>query len=569
MYKTHTISPEISHIYGTGKITVIMNVNLGRFMPEANNEERELFRRKRGSVDFANLLRKLPGNDVFMKLEKEHPGSDPWIEAQGYNIGVFRKHVAENWFFPTYELRKGVNENLIPPKIKDDKVFRQEWDRWKRIKIRLTRNGFIQIKLSRKFTSEPLHTLNTQLLEVEREEFTTSLTDTMDNSLLNERQIQHNLIWQIAYQVIKLFIEKLEKLEFGKDGTIYLQMPQKEKTTPIRDKYTIIFLKRISRDEKSSVKMPAPDVLKDREIVHCIRSLWDGILLSKPDGSDMRYPTYNRNAVRQLYRENQSTFTDELSLIGTERAVIYCPLSTQEIHLPYRGGDSEKGVRYNDYWKCILRGFEHILVLRNELQMVESYSTQKMTEISDYTYALTTHGISPQEMKDVHDLSQQIANWFKLLVSIRGVLVTPSTFRAGYAIQKFNKLIDVLGIKHIEQHVEENIKELNSFVSHFNDLAIQQNGERLQRFAIVFGFLFAFLGVASFLKDAFELNGDFKIYHIPQAIQKIFCIFWDVKIIAALGIVWICLIAFLWFAYWGIHKIMERYDNSKISRLKR
>ena len=76
-------------LIGSGKITVVLVMNLGRFMAEDDLKSRHVFRSVRGSTNYANYLRNLSCPDLFTRLDDDVLGSDPWIERQGVEIGVF------------------------------------------------------------------------------------------------------------------------------------------------------------------------------------------------------------------------------------------------------------------------------------------------------------------------------------------------------------------------------------------------------------------------------------------------------------------------------------------------
>ncbi|MBN2010637.1 hypothetical protein JW960_14925 [candidate division KSB1 bacterium] len=559
-------------LYGTGKITIIMVVNLGRFMAFGDVHSRNLFRRLRGTSEYITFLRKMKVDDLFIRLDRNRPGSDPWIETHGYDIGVFRHHLVENWFFPTFELKKDDALLQIRPEFKESHLFKQEWNRWDHFKLRLTRNGFIQVKLSRKFENMDLHELNAQLLEFERDGFRHHLLAVMSRMAPHEQAeikpiLQYTLQWQLAYQVIDLFIRELGSFNFNSYGKITLTMPMDEEKTPIRDKYTIIFFREMGRKLNGArQRITTDDIMKDKLAIQSIRSMWDGTLFSDRASNTIHYPEYRDSLMQRVHDDNLSYYRDELSLIGPERAVIFCPQSDQSIYLPFRGGKTKHGVRYNDYWKCIIRGFEHILALRNELQMVEAYTNREMNKVSRYTHALTTHGISRREIKDVRQLSRRVARLYNILVSIRSVLVVPSTYRASYAVDKFKKLNQVLGMEQIEEHVEKNIQELNFFISHYNNLVIQQNGERLQRYAIGFGVAFAFLGVASLLKDAYELSDVLGANGFWESVREIVSLFWTIKPLAALLSLWMCLLLVAALLIRGGSKISEMIERFRKRR---
>ena len=535
-------------LYGSGKINIILAINLGRFMAEDDIKSRDVFRKLRGSNRYVQFLKNLKIPAPFTKLDQDVVGGDPWIEQQGYEVGVFTKRLIENWFFPTYELDKTAGLEKIDHQFAKSEIFQSEWRRWDRFKIRLTRNGFIVVKLSRKFLEESLYDLSIGLLEPEKDEVKSELIKIVNQFPEPQRKsilstIDHPLPWQLAYQIIGIFISQLKEMRFDEEKSVTLTLPKDHETTPIMEKHTVVFFKEISTEQGNRKnKLQGSAILGNTNYARTILAIWGGTLLRDKRNEKIRFPSYSQKEIEKLSRQNLSTWNDELCLIGSERTLLYCPLSEQSMHLPFKGEKGKQGIRYNDYWKCIIRGIEHIIALRSELQLVEYYTTREMDLISNLTQEFTSQGISRQEKKEVDQLAKRVSNIFNMMPSIRDVLVAPSVFRASYAIEKYDHLINILGLREIEKHVQKNIEELNFFLSHYNNLVIQQNGSRLQRLAIIFGIGIGFLGLASLLKDANELNDLFQSKSFFEAMNSLWNFIIHLPVLPTLFIGWVVLV---------------------------
>ncbi len=535
-------------LFGSGKIYIIMAINLGRFMAEDDKKSRAIFRKMRGSNKYIQFLKKLEIAAPFNKLDSHVVGGDPWIEQQGYEVGVFRKRLLENWFFPTYELDKTAGLKKIDPRFVKSEIFQKEWFRWDRFKIRLTRNGFILVKLSRKFYDTSLYNLSISLLEPEKDEVKTELFKIVSELPEPQRKsilstIDHPLPWQLAYQIIRIFINQQKELRFDKKSAVKLTLPQDHETSPIMEKHTVVFFRDIYTGEGNQKnKLKGSTILGNTNYGRAILTIWGGTLIGNAHNTEISFPSYSQREIEKVSQKNLSTWNDEICLIGCERSVLYCPLSEQSVHLPFKGQKGKKGIRYNDYWKCIIRGIEHIIALRSELQLVEYYTTREMDLISEFTQELTSQGISRQEKKEVNQLAKRVSNIFNMMPSIRDVLVAPSVFRASYAIEKFEHLINILGLREIEKHIQKNIEELNFFLSHYNNLVIQQNGARLQRLAILFGTGIGFLGLASLLKDSKELNDIFTPGSFGESVSALWNFITHLPVLSTLLIGWLALV---------------------------
>ena len=554
----NTIGHEERHLIGSGNVFVIMAMNLGRFVAEDDIKSRATFRELRGSEQYCDFIRDIEFKFLFSKANEKIIRSDSWFEKQGYETGIFQKQLLENWFFPTYELNKNAALKYIESRLSESPQFQKEWKFWDSYKVRLTRNGFIVIKLSRKFTEKNLFDLNVLLMEPERDEFRVKLAETFQNLSESQRRqfahlLHHPLQWQLAYQVIRLFILLLKQMNFGKNRIVTFKMPEEERKVPVRHQYSVILFNELyDAADSDKEKLSGSTILSEKKYARELCALWDGTLIGNRKKNSIQFPEYSEEMIKKLKDKNESTWVHEFCLIGFERALIYCPMTEDSLYLPFKGENAKEGIQYIDHWHCIIRGIEHIIALRSELHMVGAYTSAEMKELPAFTQQLTSRGISRQEKKEVERLARRVANLFNILTSIKEVLVAPSAYRTSYAIQKFNRLTKLLGLDQIQQHVEKNIDELNFFIFHYNKMSIQQNSERLQKLAIIFGIWIGFLGIASLLKDSNELNGLLKPDGFTSALQQFWHFITTVPMLQSLFFVWI-VFAILFYALWKLY----------------
>ncbi|MBD3289731.1 hypothetical protein GF337_13070 [candidate division KSB1 bacterium] len=535
-----------------------MAMNLGRFVAEKDVQSRRNFRELRGTEAYCDFIRDIEFDNLFTKSNEKIANSDSWIEKQGYETGIFQKQLLENWFFPTYELDKNAALSKIEPQLSESQQFQKEWLLWDSYKVRLTRNGFIMIKLIREFSEQNMLELSVHLLEPERDEFRAKLAQTFDNLSESQRKqiahiLHHPLQWQLAYQVIRLFILQLRNIEFGNGQTVEFKMPEEERKMPIRHQYSVILFTEIyDSADASKKKLDGSRILSEKKYARELYALWDGTLIGNREEKSIEFPDYSDEMIQKLKSKNESTWIQEFCLIGFERALIYCPMTEDSLYLPFKGENAKDGILYINHWHCIIRGIEHIIALRSELHMVGAYTGEEMNRLPSFTQELTTRGISHKEKKGVERLARRVANLFNILTSIKEVLVAPSAYRASYAIQKFERLTNLLGLDKIQQHVEKNIDELNFFISHYNKMSIQQNSERLQKLAIIFGIWIGFLGLASLLKDAKELNGFLEPQGFSSALSKLWDFITHFPMLQSLFIIWV-IFAVSFYVLWKLY----------------
>ena len=197
----------------------------------------------------------------------------------------------------------------------------------------------------------------------------------------------------------------------------------------------------------------------------------------------------------------------EMCLMTPETTLLFCPLIAKHSSAFIAGGTRTDSTSvYYDYWRSIARGSEHVVSLKNEVQLLERETTRLLESIPELTRKVADGDLSRADQREIRALATGIAMLFKSLPQQRDALVPSSVFRSSYATQKFQRLMHLLGIYEIDRHIETNVQELNAFLAHYNSIQLQQDEQRTN---MIFSFLtvaFTILAIPSFLADLIQIR---------------------------------------------------------------
>jgi hypothetical protein len=460
--KTCTCRPETLNpaedFFARGQIHFFMALNLSGFIDQACRED---FERLRGGQAFGTAFKELRPGNGFVEDEEERQ-----TVSKGYEFQVFRGHIRNNWLFTTFRLDP---EQVPPP---DDPVLAKEWAQ-SVFHIRLSRTGFLEIKLTR---SIPAGTQDGQQKTID------ILHDLLElgsrgGTNGSSRSTQIKLAMHCADLFLKALPKEIEIKELEDDGDGYRKVPirltplgPEPESLPLREYYTILFLNEISC-QKCGRRISAQTFWsRDRKT---LAAILEGTLIGSANGKH-NFPTLGDENTRF---KDLSTWEDELCVFAPERCLIYYP--PENIFLP--GQAQAKPVNYADYWKCIIRGIEHTICVSAALQVIEWHTTRDLDEVPRLTKKVTDGEISDTDVEQILYLAQEISNTFNMLPVLRDVLVTTSSFRASYAVDKFDHLNIVLHLKDIQQHIQRNVDELVIFLNHFSSMRMQETSVQLQK----------------------------------------------------------------------------------------
>lgn len=465
------------HFFAKGKVHTFIALNLHDYI---RKESRPDFERLRGSHTFARAVRGLTPDSHFAEDSDEAE-----TIKRGHEFQVFRGHLKDDWLYPTYRF---VKERVPPP---GDPALAREWDNYE-FGIRLSRAGFLEVKLTR-------------VVQGDGENIVALLKKLMEMGHRDERGIQPKSIQlKLALYCADWFVRSIPRLmpviEYKNaiHTAIYLEpigvSPDK---LPYRQRYTTLFLREIVC-RKCGQRMDAEKLRNEHG--RTLAAILEGVLVENERG-ELTLPDMDEEVVRL---EDLASWKDDLCVFAPERALIYFP--QKNIYLSGQTGPD--AVNYEQYWECINRGIEHTIVIRSALQNIEYYTTRDLDEVPMLTQKVVDGMVTDEDKDDISHMAQAVANTFSLLPLLRDVLVPSSSYRASYAVNKFERLNTVLHMKDIEAHVERNVDELVSFVQFFSSMELQdelnKNEATINRIGIVIALIAVMVAGPSFLADYHE-----------------------------------------------------------------
>jgi Mg2+ and Co2+ transporter CorA len=384
--------------------------------------------------------------------------------------------------YPTYLLLK---DNLLAP---DDPSLEREWPNYE-YRIRLSRAGFLEVKLTRVISpgGENIISVLQGLME---------LAARGDHA--GDRQsLQLKLALHCADQFIKSLPETLRVFEEKSRRTSDICLKRigaDPDRLPYRQRYMTMVFRELTC-EKCGCRIEANKLHTDYNAT--LAAILEGVLVERQDGR-LTLPDMDEGRIKI---EDLASWKDDLCIFAPERSLIYFP----EKNIYLTGQTGTKMVSYGHYWDCIVRGIEHTLVVRAALQIIEYSTTRDLDEVPRLTQRVVDGEVTKDDRLEISHMAQAVANTFSTLPRLRDVLVPSSSYRASYAVRKFETLNSVLDMKDIEQHVERNVDELVGFVQFFSSMELQeelnQNEETINRVGIVIALVALTVAAPSFVAD--------------------------------------------------------------------
>lgn len=236
-----------------------------------------------------------------------------------------------------------------------------------------------------------------------------------------------------------------------------------------------------------------------------LAAIVEGVLVQ--DGNNaVNFPIMDEEPYKKLV--DLASWRNDLCIFAPERALIYFP--AQKIFIA--GRDKTRAIDYKYYWECISRGIEHTVVIRAALQNIAFSTTEILENVPRLTERVVDGEISSDDTLNILRMARLFSYSFKTLPFLRDILVPSSSFRASYAVNKFEYLNDVLHVKEVKEYVERNVDELVSFVQFFSSMEVQHELNQSQIAIDRAGFIIAIAALVitapSFLNDYQELLGE-------------------------------------------------------------
>jgi hypothetical protein len=457
----------------SGAARLVLVVGLSSFVAEP---DADAFRHLRGSEAFAEALRALHPSAPFL-FDKETER----IEQDAYTLRIFRSRLRYNHFFPTYRVSWDATMRDRMRQVGCSDI--DHWQRWSG-RIRLTRNGLALITLEQSFEDISLVECVEQILELPAH---------------GDRQAAHDQ-WTIALSVLEAFLDALGRritlrLDDGQ-RVIHFSAPSEPKHSLRLDRYVIYSFRKVERDGR----LLAPNDLK-REYAQTVAAFMESMLVER-DGRRC-FPIHAEQPAHSLVGGDVSSWEEELCLFSGESALIYTPLLGE---LAYVGGPLGLDAHaYGAYWAGIVRGIEHMVAFRAEAQQVERRTTSLLSQVPGLTHKVSDGHLSAEDLSVLDHLATGLSDIFDSLPDLRSMAVSTTAFRADFVRRKFDVLLRELAVHDTLELVNTNVEQLNFFLSYYNDMRLQWQGQRTNGLGLWLGATVLFMAVSSFLADTFNV----------------------------------------------------------------
>lgn len=457
----------------TGAARLVLVINLSSFVeaPDA-----DAFRHMRGSEAFAAALRKLHPHAPFGADE-----ATAAVEHDAYTLLIFRSRLLYNHFFPTYKVAWDTTMRARLEEMGYTDIER--WQRWSP-RIRLTRNGLAVITLEQPVEDLALITCTEQMLELPARGQPTGQDQ-----------------WSIGMTLLRAFLDSLDRRITlrvdDKDKVIHFKTTPHARHTVRLDRYIIYTFRRIER----AGRLLMPEELK-QAYGQTLASFMEGALVECE--GQRRFPVYAAEQARALTSRDVASWDEELCLFNGESALIYHPLVGRG--LAYVGGPMGLDAHaYSAYWAGIVRGIEHLVAFRSEAQQSERRTTDLLSKIPGLTRKVNDGHLSNEDLDLIDHLAAGLSDIFDSLPEQRSMAVPSTAFRADYVRRKFEVLLHELDVQETLNLVNTNVEQLDFFLSYYNDMRLQWQGQRTNSLGIVLGMIVLFMAISSFLADTFDV----------------------------------------------------------------
>jgi hypothetical protein len=457
----------------TGAARLVLVINLSSFVAKETADD---FRHLRGSEAFAEALRTLRPHAPFGCDETTDA-----VERDGYALRIFRSRLVYNHFFPTY--RFGWDSTMRTRLEEMGCADVGRWQHWTS-RVRLTRNGLAVITLEQSFEDLPLIQCTEQILELPAHGAPTAQDQ-----------------WSIGMTILRAFLDAIDQRitlnVHGHEHEIRFTTTAQFKHTLRLDRYVIYTFRKIERDGR----LLLPNDLK-RDYAQTLASFMEGALVECED--ERRFPIYAAEQAQALVANDVASWDEELCLFTGESALIYHPLVGRG--LAYVGGPLGLNAHaYSAYWAGIVRGVEHLVAFGSEAQQAERRTTDLLSHIPGLTRKVTDGVLEAKDLELIDHLAAGLSDIFDGLPELRSMAVSANAFRADYVRRKFEVLMRELDVRETLDLVSTNVEQLDFFLSYYNDMRLQWQGQKTNNLGIVLAAIVLFMAVSSFLADTFNV----------------------------------------------------------------
>lgn len=406
----------------------------------------------------------------------------------------------------------------------------------------------------------------------------------------NQRMLYYPVQWKLAMEAVNWFLSKTELVIHdpaqSKSTVIPLRPGQTGRTLPLHDSYIVYHFDEIlappsvmGKKERATgrIVIGPREIRESRMIRNALASLIEGTVLhmAKEDSRDIAraqhgeehlesFPTPRWTLADALIQDparNLGTWSDEVCIMGARTALIIPSRRWREYSLSVSTmPGSIRNIPYLRYWESIERMIAFVLEITVLGRLVESESYKLLTEIANTIETIRGRMFRGNIDIDVtlQDQMIQAAHLRRVASLVQNLSHVSLWSRAEYAMIKAERLLQILDLPQILEHITRNIESINAVADHVDELYLADLSERGNEKATILSIAIAalsliltWIALPSFWSDWWSVAGN---YHVPALI------FWGILavgtflslIVIGLSVGFLSLMARNWRNVWQI-----------------
>ena len=165
----------------------------------------------------------------------------------------------------------------------------------------------------------------------------------------------------------------------------------------------------------------------------------------------------------------------------------------------------QRTVAYEDYWECMVMGLQYVIELRWATQWIVRQTTRDLGKLAD----LMELSVEDRDADAVAKLGSRLAMTTRLLSHLRDASIPMYIAGTDFAARKYERIIEVSGLRAKIESAEKNIAAINAFLDHHEDQRSQEAFNRVGVFLAIFAI---FVALPSLWVD-FGGNLDTSVWH--------------------------------------------------------
>lgn len=478
-----------------GTVRAVLTWNLPKRAFLESDGSRERFQLLRGGREFARFLRGLKERVADSSFFRLDPGYQDTL-AIPYSADLLTQYVIDYEYLPSYLVTDGLCPTFTfddetagwlerlgsgPPGFREAlehagrRQLEQAWSEWPIKRLRLSRYGFLQVVLERRFedfvTATKLVTPLTHLYASmglqdlsqaakDRGDLARALAEIEDPDARRERSaLEMSVQWEIVGRILSWLIQAVHGSSTAEDSfhfdPEYRVAWQKRRAhvggraLPLRARFFTIHVdgaRRAHRGSRQEVLSLNPE---ERLL---LARLLEGTPLVQQE-SEVHISPQRKESLLRVLEHDDATWDGEACFLSYDTAVL---VGLHASDLVVRQGS---GLPYGSYWPIVARTFEYLAELQQAARFAENVSSDWLEDLMQE--------VARKGGLLAYEASVRFTGATASLVARLRNAAAPGTISQNEALlSKISRLSSILRINNSLDHAERNLSAIQRLVSH-------------------------------------------------------------------------------------------------------